>query len=379
MLRGDLNRPPSVSDHRGTQMEAEPVRPDYGGACVAGLVRALRGGASWVPDAARDARTVVLLVLDGLGWTMLGDRDLPHLSSLEGGPITTVVPSTTPTALCSITTGLAPSEHGVIGYRINLGAGVLNVLRWTMHGGGTPPDPVDFQPRDAFDGDAVPVVNRAQFADSKFSAVQLRGARYEGWFTTATLVERCRVLAASGEPFVYAYYDGLDLVAHMHGMRDGFFTSELGFLDGLAGDLLDAMPSSAALVVTADHGHVHFDRRVDFSDVTDLVAVQSGESRFRYLHARPGAADDLLAAVQDAHGSHSWVFSREQIVDEGWLGPRPPSREIARRIGDVVVAARDAVGFTDPQNPGEARLLSGHGSLTPDEMLVPLLAGRGRA
>jgi hypothetical protein len=33
----------------------------------------------------------------------------------------------------------------------------------------------------------------------------------------------------------------------------------------------------------------------------------------------------------------------------------------------------------DPNNPGEGRLLSGHGSLTPDEMLVPFVAGRGRA
>lgn len=357
----------------------DPVHPDYGGACLTGLARALRGGADWVPAPARGAGTVVLLVLDGLGWPEVAARSLPILGSLDGGPITTVVPSTTPTALCSITTGLAPADHGVVGYRIFLGTGVLNVLRWTMHGGGTSPDPVAFQPRDAFDGDPVAVVTRAQFADTKFSAVHLRGVRFHGWLTTATLVERCRLLAEAGERFVYAYYDGLDVVAHVHGMHDGFFEGELSFCDALVGDLLDALPGIAALVVTADHGHVHFDRRIDFSGSAHLIHAQSGESRFRYLHAKPGAAEDLLAEVAEAHASHSWVFSREQLVDEGWLGPRPPSAEVARRIGDVVVAAREAVGFVDPSNPGEARLLSGHGSLTEAEMLVPLLAGRGRA
>ena len=34
---------------------------------------------------------------------------------MTGGPITSVVPSTTATALTSITTGLSPGEHGVVG------------------------------------------------------------------------------------------------------------------------------------------------------------------------------------------------------------------------------------------------------------------------
>jgi hypothetical protein len=248
-----------------------------------------------------------------------------------------------------------------------------------MHGGGTAPDPVSFQPRDAFDGEPVPVVNRNEFRDTKFTAVQLRGADFHGYQSTATLVEHCRRLIAEGQRFVYAYYDSLDIVAHVYGMRDAYFERELAFCDRLAGDLLDVLPDNAALVVTADHGHVHFERRVDFSDLAHLIAAQSGESRFRYLHAKKGAAPELLQAVTDAHSYHAWVFSREQIVDERWLGPRAPSAEVARRIGDVVVAAREQVGFVDPDNPGESRLLSGHGSLTPDEMLVPLLAGRGRA
>jgi hypothetical protein len=359
----------------------EPIRPDYEGRCLTGVVRALRTGAGWAP-AATGASSIVMLVLDGLGYNEVRRRDLPNLASLDGGSITTVVPSTTPTALLSITTGLPPAAHGVVGYRIFIGTaggGVLNVLRWSIHGGGTPPDPVAFQPREAFDGEPIPVVNRAQFRDTKFTAVQLRGADFRGYVSTAALVEHCRLLVQKRERFVYAYYDGLDIVAHVHGMRDGFVERELAYCDRLVGDLLDALPGDAALVVTADHGHTHFERRVSFEDVAELIQVQSGESRFRYLHARPGAAEELLAAIRDAHASHSWIFSREQLIDEGWLGPRPPSPEIARRIGDVVVAARDPVSFTDPNNPGESRLLSGHGSLTPDEMLVPLLAGRGRA
>lgn len=355
------------------------VRPDYDGASIRGLTRALRAGADWVPAPVRGARAVVMLVLDGLGWTQVASRRLSNLGSLDGGPITSVVPSTTPTALTSISTGLSPAEHGIVGYRINVGAGVLNVIRWKLHGRGNAPDPAGFQPREAFDGEPIPVVNRSEFRHTGFTGIQLRGVDFHGWSSTATLVEHCRRLVVEGHRFVYAYYDALDVVAHVYGLRDGYFEREVAFCDTLAGDLLDALPPDTVLAVTADHGHVHYERRVDFGEHEAMIAVQSGEPRFRYLHAKRGAAEALLEAVSETHTADAWVFSRDQVIDESLLGPRAPSPEIAKRIGDVVVAARAAVGFTDPANPGESRLLSGHGSLTADEMLVPLLAGRGRA
>ena len=118
----------------------DQVRAAYESACVSGLVRAIKTRAEWIPEPARSADAVVLLVLDGLGWSEVESRVLRTLGSLDGGPITTVVPSTTPTALTSISTGLAPAEHGVIGYRIFMGTGVLNVLRWKLHGSGAKMD-----------------------------------------------------------------------------------------------------------------------------------------------------------------------------------------------------------------------------------------------
>jgi len=47
----------------------DPVLPAYAGASVAGIVPALFGRVdnAWIPEPARSANTVVLLVLDGLG------------------------------------------------------------------------------------------------------------------------------------------------------------------------------------------------------------------------------------------------------------------------------------------------------------------------
>lgn len=359
----------------------EPVRPDYDGAWIGGIIPALLGDApaDWLPEDAWTARQVVLLVLDGLGWQALADHGerLPELSALQGRSVTTTVPSTTGPALTSLTTGATPAEHGVVGYRMRVGGEVLNVLRWDVEAG---PDPDTVQPVPPFLGTSVPTVVRSEFRASGFSAAHLRGTAHLGWRTTATLVEHCRQLVAGGHPFVYAYYDGVDKVGHEYGPASDFFGAELAAADRLVGDLRDALPREAAVLVTADHGMVG----VGPADVVDLaplhryVSVYSGESRFRSLHARTGATADLLAAAEELLGDTAWVFSRERLFDEGWLG-RLASPKVRGRVGDVVLAARSLTAFADPADRQETAMLGRHGSLTPDEMWVPLLAARGRA
>jgi arylsulfatase A-like enzyme len=179
---------------------------------------------------------------------------------------------------------------------------------------------------------------------------------------------------------VYAYYSGVDEVAHAHGLESAHYPAELTATDRLVGEVLDALPDDVALVVTADHGQVHVGRDGwrSLAPLDGLVETYAGDGRFRHLHARPGRAAELHAAAEDLHAADAWVFRREQLLDEGWLGPDPVPA-VYRRVGDVVLAARTAVGFVDPTLPYEAELVAAHGSITAAEMEVPLMAARGRA
>jgi predicted AlkP superfamily pyrophosphatase or phosphodiesterase len=360
----------------------QPIRPELDGASVAGIVPALIGGAGaeWVPALARDADAVVLLVLDGLGWNAIAAHAtrLPTLAAMEGGRITTVVPATTATALTSICTGLAPAQHGVLGYRMLVGGSVLNVLRWSVPDGRAP-DPFDVQRHTAFLGREVPVLTKSEFRNSGFSNAHLRGARFIGWSSVSVMVEHAVRLVEAGERLVYAYYPGVDNVAHEFGLHNGFYDRELTFTDDLVAQFVAALPSRAALVVTSDHGQIHLERDdwIELSELRPMVEVMAGDGRFRYLHARRGEAKALAAAATDLLGPHAWVRSRREVLDEGWIGTGATGT-VPGRLGDVVLASRDASAFVDPALPVEVRLRSGHGSLTPDEMYVPLLAAAGR-
>jgi predicted AlkP superfamily pyrophosphatase or phosphodiesterase len=335
-----------------------------------------------LPEAAREASQVVLLVLDGLGWYQLQERPAmaPVLTAMAGGPITSVVPTTTATALTSIALGSGPAAHGVVGYRLRVpglsGPEVLNVLRWRTSSGDARPfvPPADFQPTPAFGGRSVPVVTRSEFLSSGFTAAHLGGARHIGWALPSALVVEVGALLRGGEAFVYAYYDGIDKIAHGHGFGP-YYDAELVAADRLVGDLIACLPAGAVLVVTADHGQVDVGPRTiePAATVMALTKSQSGEGRFRWLHAKPGAAADLLAAATDEHGDVAWVVSRTQTIDEGWFGPvvSPP---VSARLGDVALVARERISFDDPADGGPFQLVCRHGSLTSAEMLVPLLA-----
>jgi predicted AlkP superfamily pyrophosphatase or phosphodiesterase len=371
----------------------EPLLPDYGGACLSSVVPALFDRfadetPSWLPGPARGARQVVLLVLDGLGWQQLRARQLaaPTVASGTGGAITSVVPTTTATALTSITTGRPPAEHGVVGYRVRVdgddGAAdeVMNVLRWRTGTGDMRQrrPAARFQQMPPFGGVVVPAVTRSEFSSTGFTAAHLAGARLVGWSVLSTMVVEVRRLLSEGEPFIYAYYDGLDKVAHERGLGE-HYAQELGTVDRLVGDLIDVLPAGAALVVTSDHGQVEVGTaaRLPGPELLAGVELLSGEGRFRWLHARAGAVDDVAAAAEEAHGDEAWVRTRPQMVDDGWFGG-PLTEEVSHRLGDVALVARAPVAFLDPADTGETRLLARHGSLTEAEMYVPLLAWANR-
>jgi hypothetical protein len=379
---------------RGAAPESDapvPVLPAWDGACLHRVVPGLLAQLAdpdrsvlppWFPEPVREAAQIVLLVIDGLGAQQLRERSglAPMLSSGSGGPITTVAPSTTACALTTLVTGKVPAEHGVVGYRLALDGKVMNVLQWSVEGADarmTVPAH-DFQPYPSFPGalGLVPVVTRYDYGPTGFTAAHLGQVDLRRWYTPAGLVTSVRHLIATGSPFVYAYYEGIDRVAHAEGLGD-YYDDELRAADRLVADVLEVLPPGAVLVVTADHGQVDVGNSVEVlgPEVMEDVTLISGEGRFRWLHTRGGAAGNVAAAATALHGDVAWVRTKDQMIEEDWLGG-VPSPVIAARLGDVALIPFEPTAFLDPADTGELRLKARHGSLTADEMLVPLLGWR---
>ncbi len=331
-----------------------------------------------------DAPAYVVLLVDGLGARLLEryEHAAPYLSSLLGSnpPATAGVPSTTATSLTSFGTGLPPGSHGLVGFtsRVPGTDKLLNALMWDKD-----VDPLEWQPHDtAFarlrrQGATVTVVNKREFRGSGLTVAAHRGADYVGADRVGERI--AAALAASVERAALTYlYDGdLDWTGHRHGVASSPWLQQLAMIDAEAEQLREALPAHVRLLVVADHGMIDSpsESRVDVDERTELrdgVALLGGEARFRHLYCQRGAVDDVVATWRAVLGERATVLARQDAISRGWFGPVQPS--VLPRLGDVVVACHGETAILSTRDfPYEATLVGLHGSLTPDEMLIPLL------
>ena len=82
------------------------------------------------------------------------------------------------------------------------------------------------------------MLTRAEFAGSGFTLAHLDPVRFTGYRTLGTLTAELVRLTAAGEPFVYAYYEGLDKVSHEYGLG-AQYDEELRWIDHLVATLLE--------------------------------------------------------------------------------------------------------------------------------------------
>ncbi|MEV4596799.1 nucleotide pyrophosphatase/phosphodiesterase family protein [Amycolatopsis sp. NPDC049253] len=339
------------------------------------------------------ADRVCVLLVDGLGWTSLREHAgaAPFLTRLSARPLTAGFPSTTATSVASLGTGLTPGEHGVVGYAFDAGRDLLNVLGWRRHTGGKPIDlrervvPEQLQPRPtAFEraagaGVAVRVVGPRDQRDSGLTRAALRGGEFQGVHALGDLTAAVAEALAQPRSLCYAYHADLDLLGHVHGPGSTPWLYQLSYVDRLAETIAGSLPNGAALIVTADHGMVTVGERVDYDAEPALqagVRTVGGEARARHVYTVEGAASDVRAAWRETLGERAWVLGREEAVAAGWFGPRV-AEAVLPRIGDVVVAARGrtAVVRTEAE-PRLSRMTGQHGSVTDEELLVPLAIAR---
>lgn len=382
---GEVDRLSAVNLHR----------PDYGGrelgavlpACLAAIGAA---GAVRARDAEQDrlrlglpeARHVIAVVVDGLGHHQLEERrgHAPFLRSIESNTVTAGFPTTTATSLSLFGTGQAAGRTGMTGYTArNPRTGQLaNLISWE---GAFDPEEWQTEPSLLEEADRegfhVTALGRRTFAGSGLTHAALRGGQFVG---AERLADRVDVALGVAElPGVsYCYWGELDAAGHKHGWQSDHWVAALEAADRELERMARHLPADAIMVVTADHGMVDVPGAPRWDVATsaalrESVELVAGEPRALHVYVGGDAADAVAKRWREVLGNHAAVWTRDEACAEGLFGP--VSEAVTSRIGDVVVAmaGRATVVDSRTQSPQSMALVGVHGSLTLEELTVPLL------
>ncbi|MCS3842604.1 alkaline phosphatase family protein [Microbacterium sp. AK031] len=347
------------------------------------LLAAIEGAAGPL----RPARSVVLVIIDGLGAIQLRGH-AGHARHLMAGlgkkdVAYSVFPTTTAAALTSILTGVAPGAHGLVGYRVldREHDRLVNQLSgWESDG----IDPIVWQPaptvfeRALAAGHAAFAVGVAAYARSGFTRATLRGATFVAAKTPAERVAVAYQLAADyAGSLVYCYLPEIDKAGHKHGVDSTEWITALEEIDGA---LSVIPPRHVGVLVTADHGMIdvpaHRHVVLDDGDPRfDGVRHIGGEPRMLHVYLE---ADADAAAVTErwrvASEGDADVLSRAEAVAAGLFGALVTPAALTR-IGDLVVIAKGNKAFYDGTDEDQrARGMIGqHGAISPEERQVPYI------
>lgn len=404
-------------------LEDSAIAPAYGGLSLLNLPGSLARwlGAPPLPHPAldispldrlaEDVDQIVMVLVDALGfdqflgWSQGPAKQFqPFIQRGVLAPLTSVVPSTTSTALTTLWTGRSPIEHGILGYELYLKEFglIANMITHNpatiLQGEGLLAnaglDPTTFLPvktlgahlkEAGIDSHAFLHISIAQSGLSQMHYAGVRRHTFSGFSDLWVSVRQLLQSRPSGKRLVWVYYGGVDSASHRFGPNSEQAALDFAHLaQSLQISLLDQehtkdMPKTLFLLLS-DHGqiqstpnpfysldqHPNLDRR--------LVLPPTGESRLAYLYPRSGQTGAVDEYIERTWPNQFDSYASDYLAEKGLYGPGDPHPMAASRLGDRTMLSRGHAYLWWPVKENHMR--GRHGGLSQEEMLVPLLACR---
>ena len=235
-------------------------------------------------------------------------------------------------------------------------------------------------------------LSREKFDGSGLTRLLYRRTPYVPYATASDLAHLLTELIDRPDPpaVIYTYWDELDTVQHWRGPVDrlfGFEADRLAHLfEYVAAEVAPSRARATTVLVTADHGQVALDPAQQLR--VDLAPEIAGEMARPLAEIAGPATSPPSRDARAPYGRPLKIACRAGAVSLRWrtrsrqgcsaplrTTPRsPPGSGTFSRSYPVPSGLVSVPPGARPSPRGE--FLGGHGGLTPEELLVPLVSGR---
>lgn len=356
------------------------VWPDYEN-CIANLPNSILkkwkiptiGGTLALADKylQKDYKNVVVLILDGMGKLVLEealDEEGPFRSHLAG-IFNSVFLSTTVAATTSAMSGLQPCEHGWLGWDCYYPQVDKNVTVFLNTVQGTDEPAADY----SLAWSVTPYENVV-------TTINKAGGKAYGCAPflepfPKSIEEICsrikELCEESDSKYIYAYWNQPDEDLHDNGCKSIVVKETLKNIEMVVNKLAEGLEDTL-LIVTADHGHIDTDYVVlqDYPKICDcLIRMPSLEPRVLNFFIKDDKKDIFEKEFKKEFGDKFLLMPMEDAIKKNLFGTGKHHENFRAMLGDYLAIATDnlTIYFTDERG------LTMHGSLTEEEMLIPLI------
>lgn len=330
-----------------------------------------------------NVRKVVVLVVDALSYDVFSNTIQDN--DVQVFPCSSVFPTTTAAALPSLYSGLTPLEHGFLGY--------ILYLREV----GSPVNMIEMAPP-GFPRESVLRIHEFRFTTifqrlkvrsfflvpryllgTGFSRLMSQGAEQIGFSSFGDMIEKTLEILANQETvLVFAYWPSLDSIAHKSGVGRAYFRELKWLYRILKEELIRRLKSDTLFFMVSDHGQISTppEREVwwdSFSEVMRFLdRPPAGEQRMMYLYTKRKKA--LVEYLVEKYADFAIFIDARRATRLFGIGKSHP--EFFHRIGDLILITKENFSFNYRYTGKEESLSGRHGSLTHQELVVPLVVYR---
>ena len=368
------------TDIKVTTKKESFVWPDYKN-CIANLPNSILKyfGAETVGDTLpladkfldKDYKNVVVILLDGMGKAIIERHlkdDGAFRSNLAGIYKSTFL-STTVCATTSVLSGLKPCEHAWIGWEIYYPSVDQNVVVFHNWKQGTEEQAAPYNiPWTLTPYENVIEKIKKSGTEAYFVAQFMDNSINDFNDVCLSVKKLCE---KPEKKYIYAYWNQPDGIMHKTGCGTDETHETIVELENavskLAGELEDTL-----ILVTADHGHMDNEIAVlqDYPEIIDcLERLPSLEPRVLNFFVKKEKEEFFKKEFNRIFGDKFLLITKEEALRRELFGDGKYHKEFLGMLGNyIAIATGDtSIYFTDE------RWAAMHGSLTEDEMYIPLI------
>lgn len=305
-----------------------------------------------------DDKTVVLLILDGLGYDFLkkyGKKSFLHKNLKD--KLTSVFPSTTASAITTFNTGLAPQEHALTGWFVFLKEfkKVIAVLPLVPRGQekvmkvSAKKASEIYNFKSFYKNIKIPsyTITHKDYINSPYNKAIAKGSKRVPCKSLPSLFAQMRkiILKNQKRKYIYAYWGELDSVCHRKGTDSQKSLEHFLALDKRVKSFNNFLKDkNAVVIITADHGLINTreTRKIikleNHPKLRDyLEQPLSGEPRVAYCSVKKSKTSRFENDIKDNFGKICSMHKSSDLIKKNFFGLGKPNRKLVSRIGNYVL------------------------------------------